>query len=278
MEEYLRDLLGTTIFVEVVNSINLRELTEIRLRVSRKICIRSRNEKIKLKIATTEKIIDEIIGKATKHSPYAYNDEMISGYIKTTHGIRIGVVGRYVCSNDKILSIKQVTSLNIRVPHEIIGAGLELSNILSNFDNTIIVAPPGGGKTTLIRDFARVLSNTYDLVIIDERDEITAGGKFTFGDCVDIVSGVQKTMIGEAIIRSMSPEIVVMDEIYLDRDLEMIEYLSRAGIYILAAIHGSSNDRIVNRLIDKTDAFAYAVILSKVPRPGTIEKVLRFTK
>ncbi|MDR0751029.1 MAG: hypothetical protein LBF12_00355 [Christensenellaceae bacterium] len=275
MENYLKELLGLDIYFEILNLIPVSKLTEIRIRLKRCISIRSRNDQYKLNKIVNRKLIDEVIGRVTKHSPYAYKDEMLSGYIRGECGIRIGVVGSYVTSHNSILTIKEITSLNIRLPHEIIGASSQASEILHDFDNTIVIAPPFGGKTTMIRDMTRVLSGDYDVVVIDERDEITGGGAFAFGDKIDIASSIPKNLISEAIIRSMSPEIVVMDEVYLDRENNIIEYLSKAGIKILAAIHGNGDQEFMSKLMNTTSIFTYAIVLSRNPWPGQIKSILR---
>ncbi len=268
--------MGKELYQEVTAHVAEAHLTEVRLRLNRPIAVRDRERRHILPTKATRSMIDEVIAKATKYSLYAYQDEIASGYIHCSGGIRIGIAGRGVSDSGKIITYKEITSLNIRVPHEIIGAAHPLKNILNDYQSTIIIAPPFGGKTTLIRDMARLLSNNYDVAIIDEREEIGGRGEYKLGALADIISGVPKGLALEGIIRAMSPEIIVLDELFPSRDLHTAEIIAASGIKFLASLHGDSLDSFTNNNPRLARLFTYGILLSYKPCAGSIKSIVRF--
>jgi stage III sporulation protein AA len=217
-----------------------------------------------------------VIAKATNYSRYAFEDEIAAGYIHGRCGVRIGIVGVGVSNSNQVITFKNITSVNIRVPHEIVGCSNPLRSILDDFNSTIIVAPPFAGKTTLIRDMTRVISDIKDVVVIDERDEIAGCGCFRLGKYCDLIATVTKDVVTEGIIRAMSPEIVVMDELFLERDLKVIQCLTSAGIKILAAMHGDSIS-VVEKITGYKSIFEYVVVLCNKPSIGSIKSITRLS-
>lgn len=269
----LRSLLPSGILKASVDRVTLNKITEIRLRVGRQLCVKDASNKYLLNVTVTEEDVKHVIRVATKNSLYAYQDEIKCGFI-SYNGIRIGLVGTVVTDGNKIITIKDYSSLVIRVPHEIIGIANRFNNVLNSLQNTLIIAPPYGGKTTLIRDIARVLSGKYDVLIIDERQEIY-NDTFTFGSNVDVISGAPKELVTEGIIRAISAEVVILDELIPSSDNSVIERLIGAGIKVYATLHGNGTDftnESYNRLIDLFDV---AIILGNKPTVGSIKSVVR---
>lgn len=268
----LKHLLGNELF----DRINPHSVCEIRVRTNKPVILRyaDRREVISDIVASRE-YIDGIILRATKNSLYAYQEEIRSQFLHYDRGIRIGLCGRGVVENNKIITFKDITSLNIRLAHEIVGVAEPLANILKDFKNTLVVSPPFGGKTTLIRDMARILSKSYDTLIIDEREEISS--VFTsFGDNIDVISGVKKHLVVENALRTMSPEIIIMDELSIENDYEIVGEIMRSGVKILATLHGDDFDTIISKNTRLLESFTYGILLSYKPRAGSIKSIRRF--
>ncbi|MDD3947825.1 MAG: hypothetical protein PHI19_08310, partial [Clostridia bacterium] len=231
-----------------------------------------------LSFCATRKMIDGVVARATGFSLYSKQDEIKEGFIHYSGGIRIGVAGKGVADRGTLSGFSEITSVNIRLPHEMIGCSKKLAPILADFDNTIIVSPPFAGKTTLIRDMIRVLAKTYDVAVVDERCEISGGGEsvYDIGILTDIIQNVPKTLIVEGLIRSMSPEIIVLDELSPYKDMKVIEEISRSGIKLLASIHSSNIERLVSALPDIPRHFTYGVLLGNKPCIGSIQSIVRF--
>lgn len=229
-----------------------------------------------LNIRATGEMIEKALVRATNFSLYAFQEEIANGYIHCKGGLRIGVAGRGVVDSGKIAAFKDITSLNIRVPHEVRGCADKLSDILKNYENTLIIAPPFAGKTTLIREMARILSSEYDLAVIDEREEICGGGAYTMGKLCDVVSGVPKSLAYEGIIRALSPEIIVLDELFPEKDEAAVFDIARSGVKFLASLHGDSIDGIAKAFPALVKRFTYGVLLGYKPTPGSIKSVVRF--
>ncbi len=277
MPNPLQRLLGIPFYNEVCQTVPECELTEIRLRQGKAVVAKNLNRHffVQTKTATSELILG-IMERATNHSFYAYEQELASGYLFYDGGIRIGASGIGVAESGKLKTFKEITSLNIRVPHEIIGCSDKVSSVLTDFSNTLVISPPGAGKTTLIRDMARVLAKTFDVLIIDERYEIAGGGQvhFDVGKMTDVISGVRKEAVFEGAIRSMSPQIIVFDEIFPSRDLATIAEISRCGIAVLASVHSKGHKQLITACPELIKHFDYLIVLASKPTIGSIKSIL----
>lgn len=271
--DMLAKLLGENLFETITKVLPKAKITEIRVRIGRKIVIKDAYKSYTLDYVATKSDLELIIAVATHNSLYAYEDQLRKGFL-TFDGLRIGVIGEGVTDVEKLLTIKNITSLVIRIPHQIIGAASQIKSITDDFDNTLIIAPPFGGKTTLIRDVARILSNTKDTLIIDERDEIFSKN-YTFGVNIDVFSLAPKQLVTEGIIRACSPEVIVLDELFPDKDLKTLGEIANSGIKVLASIHGYSFEDVKKGYPKLIDLFKYTVVLGNKPKVGSIKSVIR---
>jgi stage III sporulation protein AA len=246
---------------------------EIRIRIDKKIMVRAINGVHFLEIVADSDLINNIIACATKNSLYAYENEISNGYIGYKNGIRIGIVGKGNISEASSIAYKSFYSLCIRIPHQIFGLKKEINKIINNFENTLIVSPPGCGKTTLCREMARILSNRYDTLVIDERYELCGESlDLKTGLQCDIISGIPKNLVYQNIIRTMSPEIVVCDELFSSEDVEAMYRIVLSGVKCLATFHAKNMDLVPKKI---RSLFYYYIVINSIPTVGSIQSITR---
>ncbi len=271
----LEYLLGSKLYSDVTTcGFPESEITEISVRNSRHLTIKNRNSRKICKTVISSEDIKSILARATKNSLYAYQDEIKMGYV-SFDGIRIGLSGTVVMNAERVSTIKDVSSLNIRIPHEIKGCAEPLKRLLESSKGILIISPPLCGKTTYIRDLARISSSKYDTMLIDERGELFSP-RYTFGEYLDVMSCAPKNVVAEGILRAMSPEVVIFDEIYFKRDLPAIAELKSAGVKLIASAHIKNIDSLDNKTFnDIKEHFDYAVTLSNNPAVGSIKSIVK---
>jgi len=283
--------------LNALHKIDLTKVNEIRLRLNAPIIINimSRNYYLAPTGLTRESgnaikcrpsTIDYVLSVASNQSIHSINDQIINGYISVKGGIRIGVAGEVVSINGAIKTIKNITSLNIRLPHEIKNCSLKayLHITKNNIPlNALILSPAGAGKTTFIRDFAYQLSEknkNLNILIVDERCEITGicdGITNLNAGNVDIICNSKKKFAFENGIRSLKPDVIITDEINLTSDIVAIEHAITSGVKVVATIHAENlNDlklkTAFSELLSK-ELFDRFVVLGKSNGTGTLEGV-----
>ncbi len=229
----------------------------------------------------------------TNHSIYAFSEDIRKGYITITGGHRVGIGGKVVYDNRGIEIINSISSLNIRIARQKKGISDHIIPYLldanKNIHNTLIISPPQCGKTTLLRDMVRNLSNgkskTYrgfKISLIDERSEIAglynARPQMDVGLRTDVLDGCMKSDGIMIVIRAMSPDIIAVDEIGGSEDINAIDEALRAGIKLVATIHGDGLKDINHRsnlkkLIDER-IFQRFIILDRSNGVGTIKNII----
>ncbi|MBV7275054.1 stage III sporulation protein AA [Clostridiaceae bacterium UIB06] len=270
-------------------------LQEIRIRIDKPLIFEVGNREIINKYIPKTEELKSIIQKMSNYSIYAFDDELKQGYITIKGGHRVGVCGKCVIEKNEVKTIKNIASINIRICREVKGCSDSVMKfILENNEviNTIIISPPKCGKTTLIRDIARNISDGVDktffkgkkVCVIDERSELGAcfNGvpQLNLGIRTDILDGCPKSEGIMMAIRSMSPDVVVCDEIGTYKDMESILTALNCGVSLITTIHGYSVDdlysRPVFRDIVENNVFKRAIILSSKNGAGTIENIYDF--
>lgn len=265
---------------------------EIRLKTFNDTIVISNGREISLhdgKLITPD-ILDETLNRLLDYSYYAYEEELSKGYITIEGGHRVGICGTVTIRDGAVHLIKDISSLNIRRSRQIIGAS---HNVISSiFDkksgtirNTLIISPPKCGKTTLLRDIARSLSyNGCRVGICDERSEIAGScngrASYDLGCRTDILDGCPKAYGILMLIRSMSPDVVITDEIGKKEDVAAIEAALCAGVKTITTIHGSSYEDVessaVGELI-KRHVFETLIFLSAEPSTGTVKRIMKLS-
>lgn len=284
-------------FYSIIKNLPLDKLNEIRIRKGRKIVVIISNRSYFLSnngltgneekaISCYEGLIEETIKKACENSVYAYNDQIKRGFITFEGGIRIGLGGEGVYDKDNLSTIKNINSLAIRIPHQVNGCSRPLFPYLirEGFLNTLIVSPPGAGKTTYLRDIICELSKQnycYNILLADERGEIAncfdGKSNFDIGNFCDVLTNTNKSYAFECGIRALRPDIVVTDELSCSSDYNAVEYAKNCGVKVLASIHAKSVEELRSKPnfenVLKNKVFDRFVLLSFGSGPGTIEAV-----
>ncbi len=186
----------------------------------------------------------------TRSSVYAYENEIKNGYITLSGGHRVGISGDAVTDSGRLSHLKTIQSMNYRFAKEIIGCASEVMPYITKADeikNTILVSPPCCGKTTMLRDIARSLSVLGKKVsIVDERGEIAAiydgCSPFDLGANCDVLSGVDKADGMLLMLRAMSPDVIITDEIGDERDFMAIAEIKKRGVKVITTLHGNNEN------------------------------------
>ena len=275
-------------------SINLDEAEEIRLILDKPVFIRYPDgdyyitEKgvlcrdSKNGVVIRRKHMEELLEKITKSSLYSVKDEIKNGYITIDNGHRIGICGTAVMTDDKVEFIKDISSMNIRLAGEFIGISDALMGdiICDGIKNTIIISSPGCGKTTLLRDIIRNISDRgYCVGVADERCEIASMKNgisgFNLGGHTSVLDNCPKAYAMTTLLRSMAPDVIATDELGTDSDVEAVGKIINSGVSIIATAHSRDIKQLTDRDVFKRllPIFDIAVVLSKREGVGTIEKV-----
>ena len=222
-----------------------------------------------------EKTISYIIGELTEHSLYAFNDRIRNGYLTTKDAIRVGLAGECVYDNDKLITVKNITSLNIRVPHEIKGCAEKIYPIVLDgniINNTLIISPPFFGKTTLLKDLARIINEKQkkSLLIIDERGEFES----VKGQYIDKIRYSDKLYALTYGLRSMSPEIVITDELIEKNDWRCAQSAVNSGLNIIASCHAQNVSDLQKKEYFIKGLFDRYIVLDNKNCFGVVKEVL----
>ena len=280
---------------------NIRgELEEIRLRSQNPLLIRLRDgsffvdrqgmlhKEAELGYVVTTSNINACFEQFTRSSAYAFVNELTSGYITVEGGHRIGFCGKCAVTDGQVGALKEVSSINVRVARQIIGAADGVMDSVvrdGRVRNVLIISPPGCGKTTLLRDIARQLSNGFsgfdgaNVAIADERSEIAASFQGVpqndLGIRCDVMDACPKARGIMMMLRSMAPDVIITDEIGTREDAAAIHEALNAGVCVIASAHGGSVEEVARRttLSDVIGAFDCFLVLSNRGGAHTVAEI-----
>ena len=202
--------------------------------------------------------IDSVIERATNASVHTAQSSIAKGFINCSGGIRIGLCGTGIIDKDKVTGMRGISSLAIRIPHEIRGCGQAAIDKVKadTVGSILILSPPGYGKTTFLRECIRQLSDSGKRVsVADERGELAAVHRgvpqFDLGKASDIMSGVPKAQAVMMLLRAMNPQIIAMVDISSPEDVEAAETASGCGVRLIATAHAADKSELYRRPVYK---------------------------
>ena len=232
-------------------------LQEIRLRAGYPIILLYGGKEKILPMKVTERGIRETLDYVSNYSLYAYENELKQGFITIEGGHRVGMAGQVLIENGRVKNLKQISSLNVRVSHEIVGCADKLFPYITHnkqMYHTLLISPPRCGKTTLLRDLIRQISDGNEWVkgctvgVVDERSELAGCYQGIpqnhMGMRTDVLDGCPKADGMFMLIRSMSPQVVAVDEIGAPEDIQAIKYAMHCGCKMIATVHGESLEEL----------------------------------
>lgn len=285
--EYATDELR--LIFDAFDSEILNRISEIRIRRNKKLVVVIKNTSYFVDykgdiydypaenaVTINDKAFNDIFLSFCEYSIYSNMNSLKEGYITLPNGARIGAASTAVYEGNTIEAVKDITSLNIRIPREVKGCSENILNFLyvNSFPSIIVAGKPNSGKTTLLRDLARSLSNGFNgrcakISIIDERNEF-AGKKnenhiLDVGENTDVLTGFSKSKGIEIATRTLSPEMIICDEISTPEEAEAIKFAFSSGVAFALSVHINSRkdfaDKPIVKELLKTNEFDYIVLL-----------------
>ncbi len=272
------------------------KLYEIRLRVGRPLFLTYDGGECFLRqkgtdpYVVTQEDLKETLEYVTGYSLYAYEEEIRQGFISVQGGHRVGVTGKVILDDGKIRGMKYISCINVRLAHQIPGCAEEVMPYIQTEDwvaHTLIISPPRCGKTTLLRDIIRQLSNGREGIsgltvgVVDERCELAGCYQGVpqndMGMRTDILDGCPKAEGMQMLIRSMSPSVVAVDELGKEEDFRAVESVIHCGCKLIATAHGNSLEDVLaqpffQKLVEER-VFERYILLGKRDRAGIIEGI-----
>lgn len=257
---------------------------ELRLRVRQPLTVLTGEGELSVAPAEREALvtsedIERMISGVTEFSRYASVETLRQGYLTVRGGFRLGVCGTAVLRDGAVCNIKDFSGLALRIVHERIGlaAGVapRLFDEAGRFRSTLILSPPGGGKTTLLRDLIRCLSlgsaerRALRVAVIDERSEIAASyqgcAQTELGNHTDVLDGCPKAAGIPMVLRAMSPQVIAVDEITAQEDIAAMCAAANCGVALLATIHAGDTAELsqgpLRRALLEAEVFSHAVVI-----------------
>lgn len=258
--EYLNKLMPP-LLKQIISENGNDTLEEIRVRIGRKIHLRYGDSEKFCFPEADERLCGQLLECLCEHSIYAKEEEIKQGYVTLPGGCRAGICGNIVFGEKGIERISSVSSFNIRIAREIKGCADEIIKELvssgGDIYSTLLISAPGIGKTTLLRDIARKISdreidsNTYSLCIADERGEISGANNgvptLDIGKRSDVMVGAMKAQMMLMMIRSMRPNVIITDEIGSEDDCDAINFAALSGVKIIASAHANDFDEVLKK-------------------------------
>lgn len=244
----------------LINIEKINQLQEIRIRVNRQAILKYDNEEEIIDYIPQEKEVLSILQMICENSIYSYQSQITNGFITLYGGHRVGITGNIAMKDNKITNINYISSLNFRIAKEIIGTSKSIINhVISNneINNTLIISKPGCGKTTILRDLVRNISNYgYTVSLIDERGEVAAMYKGVpqndVGLRTDVMDNVTKSLGMKIAVRTMAPDVIVADEIGTTEDIDAINYGICSGVKGIFTAHAGNVEELkLNKNLEK---------------------------
>lgn len=242
--------------VEEAN-LNWGQIQEFRLRIGQPLTVLYHNREVVFPTIVRLQELKETLDYVSNYSLYAYENELKQGFITIEGGHRVGMAGQVLLEHGKVKNLKQISSLNIRISHEILNCADKLFPYITynkQMYHTLIISPPRCGKTTMLRDMIRQISDGNKWVkgctvgVVDERSELAGCYQGVpqnhMGMRTDVLDGCPKAEGMLMLIRSMAPQVIAVDELGAPEDIQALRYAMHCGCKMLATVHGESIEEI----------------------------------
>ena len=255
---------------KIFDNLDFNNIKEIRITVNLPIEIITDEKRFYInrkRISMSE--INSVFSALCEYSVHAYVNEICEGFITYEGGIRTGICGTAVYSDGKICTVKDISSLNIRIPHEIFGISNKIIPFAKN-GGILIIGPPCCGKTTVLRDFSRIISENQNVTIVDERMEISgicAGIPFFNIGKSSVLNGYLKNDGIKSAVRSMAPDVIICDEFGDEKDISSALFAMKSGVKIVASMHAFDKNDLIQKpcfkAISDSEIFKTFVFINK---------------
>lgn len=290
MEEELVKIFPLELIGHINKYISTKNLQEIRLKIGKPCIIYAEKGEVILDYIVKREDVKFLLQRISNFSLYAFEEDIKQGFITIKGGHRVGIAGECVMENGKIKTIRNISSMNIRICREIIGCSNNIIKYINEgkiIRNTLIISPPKCGKTTILRDVARSISDFgRKVTIVDERSEVASCylglPQMNVGIRTDVLDNCLKSEGMIMAIRSLSPEVIICDEIGSNKDIDALIMAFNSGVNIVCTLHGFSIDDFFKRnvfkeLIDNS-VLERIIVLSSKKGVGTIEGIYELKK
>ncbi len=268
-----------------------KDISEVRIRLNSPVMITYKGKNVKAStlvpdepclLNVDKEKIKNTVALLCNNAIYSRNEEIKQGFISLKGGHRAGICGTAVLENGKITAVKDFSSLNIRVARFIENAADEIYKEL-NFKGLfsfVIASSPGGGKTTLIKSLAKKLSNNgVRVALIDERFEMN---ETDLGINTDILSGYPKALGITTAVRTLSPEIIICDEVGEKEEIESLKEAVRLSVPVIITLHASSREDVLSNKsvinLIKTAGIKKIFFLNGPENAGKIKETVRINE
>lgn len=238
-------------------NLNWGQIQEFRLRIGQPLTVLYHNREIVFPTIVQHQELKETLDYVSNYSLYAYENELKQGFITIEGGHRVGMAGQVLLEHGKVKNLKQISSLNIRISHEILNCADKLfPHVTYNKQmyHTLIISPPRCGKTTMLRDMIRQISDGNRWVkgctvgVVDERSELAGCYQGVpqnhMGMRTDVLDGCPKAEGMLMLIRSMAPQVIAVDELGAPEDIQALRYAMHCGCKMIATVHGQSIEEL----------------------------------
>ena len=251
------------------------EVEELRLRAGQPPAAKTAEGEQPLDLRpVTAQELRETLSRAARYSVHSYAESLKNGFVTLGGGHRLGVCGTVAEENGQVVGVRGLASLNLRIARQFTGLAAQIVPWIGDGapQCVLLLSPPGLGKTTLLREWVRLISDKgYTVAVADERSEIAALAdgvpQFDVGRCTDVMEGCDKKQAALMLLKTMSPALLAFDEITAPADVEAVSLCAHCGTAVIASAHAANVDdlrqRPLYRALLELGVFGRAVVITR---------------